>query len=176
MLIAIARALQNPTMHTYVAVHAWVWPVCEIIHFIGMAMLFGTVGLLDLRMLGFGKGLPIRPIEQLVPLGVGGFAMNLFTGWIFVVGAPGGPFDYVENLAFLLKMLFIILAGVNVGLFYLTGTANAAHTIGPQEDAPLAAKIIAGTSLFLWIFVIYFGRMIMYSDAFYTPQYYGLGL
>ena len=176
MLAAIAHALENPAGHAFVAEYAWVWPICEILHFLGMAMLFGSIGLLDLRMLGIGKRLPVGPLEQLVPIGVFGFILNLITGDFFVIGAPNGPADYVENLAFLMKCGAMALAGVNVGAFYLTGIAKAAHEVGPGEDAPVAAKVVAVTSLLLWISVIYFGRMIMYSDAFYTPQYYGLGL
>ena len=65
--------------------------------------------------------------------------------------------------------------GRELGVFYLTGIARAAHEVGPGEDAPVSAKVVAVVSLVLWISVIYFGRMIMYADAFYTPQYYSFG-
>ena len=44
----------------------WLWPLCEMIHFIGMALLIGSVGLLDFRVLGLFKGLPIARLEALV--------------------------------------------------------------------------------------------------------------
>src|SRR3954463_7303948 len=47
----------------------WLWPLCETLHFVGMAMLIGIVGLLDLRMLGFVKGVPLRPLQRLLPWG-----------------------------------------------------------------------------------------------------------
>ena len=59
-----------------------------------------------------------------------------------------------------LKFLFILLAGINLSAFYLTGAARAVDTLGPQDDAPFRAKVIAGTSLFLWLGVIVFGRLI----------------
>jgi len=59
-----------------------------------------------------------------------------------------------------LKLLFIFLAGVNLAAFYLTGAARAVDHLGPDDDAPIRAKLIAGTSLFLWLAVIVFGRLI----------------
>jgi hypothetical protein len=173
MIESLAKLVANPAMHTFVATEAWAWPICEIVHFFGMAILFGTVGLLDLRMLGVAKRLPVAPLERLIPWGIAGFILNLITGYVFIVGAPGGPLDYLGNIAFQFKSLFIVLAGVNVGAFYLTGVSRAAHGVGPGGNAPLAARLVAATSLVLWVGVIYFGRMLMYADAFYTPEYYG---
>jgi hypothetical protein len=167
-LESLSRLLELTNLRTPVNDYASVWPVCESLHFIGMALLFGTIGLLDLRMLGVGKRLPVAPLEALVPWGVFGFALNLVTGFIFVAGNPvGGPIEYLNNLAFEIKMVLIALAGINVGVFYLTGIAHNARRIGPGDDAPLSSKIIAATSLLLWTCVVYFGRMIMYNDTLY---------
>ena len=79
----------------------WLWPLCETLHFIGLALLLGVVGLLDLRMLGFGKDIPLGPLQRLTPWGILGFVINLVTGMLFFVGAPS---QYVTNVAFLFKM------------------------------------------------------------------------
>ena len=63
----LASILESLNLGTLVNAGDWVWPVCEIIHFIGMALLIGSIGILDLRMLGFAKGLPIGRLEVLVP-------------------------------------------------------------------------------------------------------------
>jgi hypothetical protein len=142
----------------------WLWAACESVHFMGMALLIGAVGLLDARMLGLFKGLPIAPLERLVPWGVLGFVINLSTGLVFFAGAPE---QYVENIAFWLKMLFVLLAGVNVSLFYFTGLSRRVDRLGAGEDAPMAAKLIAGVSLFLWFGVLYWGRMLPFiGNAF----------
>jgi hypothetical protein len=142
----------------------WLWAACESLHFMGMALLIGAVGLLDARMLGLFKGLPIAPLERLVPWGVLGFVINLATGIVFFAGAPE---QYVQNIAFGLKMLFVLLAGVNVSLFYLTGLSRRVDRLGAGEDAPMAAKLIAGASLFLWFGVLYWGRMLPFiGNAF----------
>lgn len=151
----------------------WVWPVCEIFHFIGMAMLIGTVGLLDLRVLGLGKGLPIASLERLIPWGVFGFVLNAVTGFVFVAGNPiGGPIVYLENLSFLIKMILILIAGINLLIYYFAGISRAAVATGADDDAAAAAKLVASTSLVLWFGVIFFGRLIMYNDTLL----YALGL
>jgi hypothetical protein len=59
-----------------------------------------------------------------------------------------------------LKLLFLFLAGINLLVFYKTGMSRVVDDLGPGEDAPFLAKAIAGASLFLWLGVIYFGRLI----------------
>jgi hypothetical protein len=72
-----------------------------------------------------------------------------------------------HNVAFGFKMLFIVLAGINVFAFYLTGTARKIETLGPGDNAPLAARVIGGTSLFLWVGVMFWGRMLPFiGNAF----------
>jgi hypothetical protein len=58
------------------------------------------------------------------------------------------------------KIAFILLAGVNVLLFYVSGIFQAVETLGAGEDAPRGAKAIAATSLFLWVGVMFWGRML----------------
>ena len=59
-----------------------------------------------------------------------------------------------------LKLLFIAFAGLNLLLFYVTGMDRAVDDLGPGDDAPIPAKLIAAASLFFWLGVIYFGRLI----------------
>jgi hypothetical protein len=168
LIESLARLLQAANLQPFVNDYSWTWPTCEILHYVGMALLFGTVGMLDLRMLGVGKQLPVAPLERLVGWGVFGFFLNIVTGFIFVAGNPvGGPIDYLNNLAFEIKMGLTLLAGVNMAAVYLTGIAGRAHAVGPGEDAPTSAKVVAAISLALWIGVVYFGRMIMYNDTLY---------
>jgi hypothetical protein len=142
----------------------WIWPLCETLHFMGMAMLVGVVGFLDLRLIGMGKGLPIAPISGLLPWGIAGFLLNLATGFVFYAG---DPLQYSVNPAFRLKMLFVVLAGLNVLVFYATGLRRTVDAVGAGEDAPFAARLLAATSLFLWVGVMYWGRMLPFvGDAF----------
>jgi hypothetical protein len=135
----------------------WLWPAGETLHFMGMVLLLGIVGLLDIRMLGFARGLPPAQLERLIPWAVLGFVINLITGFLFFAG---DPFQYIRNDIFWWKLLFIVLAGLNVLCFYVTGIRKRVDDAGADGEVPMMAKVVAGTSLFLWFGVMYLGRML----------------
>ena len=65
------------------------WVICEVVHFIGLALLIGTVGLLDLRLMGVAKRLPVGAMKPLIRLGNGaGFVLCFLSGVVFVSGDP----------------------------------------------------------------------------------------
>jgi hypothetical protein len=114
-------------------------------------------------MLGIAKGLPLAPMHRLIRWGVAGFTINMVTGTLFFIGTP---YQYIGNIGFTLKMIFIVLAGLNVLIFYLT-VYRRVENLEPGEDAPLPAKIVAAASLLLWLGVISFGRSLPYfGNAF----------
>ena len=153
----------SPTKFTdLMAANKWWWAFLMDLHFIGLALLIGTIGVLDLRMLGVAKQLPIGPLHRLVPWAMAGFGINVVTGILAYIGMSD---YYAYNVAFWLKMLAVLLLGLNAAAFYLTGIFQAVEDLGPGEDAPLPAKFIAATSLFLWFAVIAMGRYIQwFSD------------
>ena len=141
----------------------WWWAFMMDLHFVGLVLLIGTVGILDLRMLGFARQIPIEPLHRLVPWAMAGFGLNLVTG---VLAFTGMDQYYTYNWAFWIKMLAIMLLGLNVAAFYFTGAFESVRSLGPGEDAPPLAKVIAASSLFLWFAVITLGRYIQsYSDT-----------
>jgi hypothetical protein len=150
----------------FVATHDWVWPFCETLHFVGMCTLLGTVGAVDLRILGVAKGIPIKLLEKFIPLGVIAFVINALTGFIFIAGNPvGGPMEYLANLSLQIKMVIVLIAGINLLIFYVAGIEKSLAVVGPEGDAPGRAKAVAAVSIFAWIFVIIMGRFIMYNDT-----------
>ena len=140
----------------------WLSPTFAILHFFGMALLIGSAATIDLRLLGLAKALPLRPLQKLVPWGILGFVINLASGVGLYSGNPG----QFQNAAFAAKMAFVVIAGLNAILFYTTGLASQVNKVAAEQDAPLAAKLVAGASLFLWVGVIYCGRMLPF---FGTP-------
>jgi Family of unknown function (DUF6644) len=144
-------------------VSKWWWAFMMDVHFIGLALLIGTVGALDLRMLGFAKQLPIAPLHRLTPWAMAGFGMNTLTGILAFIGMPN---FYAFDAAFWLKMLALLLLGLNLAAFYLTDAFESVEHLGPGEDAPLRAKCFAAASLVLWFSVIALGRYIQpFSDT-----------
>jgi hypothetical protein len=135
--------------------------VCESLHFIGMAMLVGIVGVFDLRLLGMAKRLPVAPLQRLMPWALLGFVLSLGSGLVFITANPR---QYLAplSLSFVAKMFFILLACLNVLFFYATGLKRAVDGVDAGQDAPLGAKVSAGLSLFLWVGVMYWGRMLQF--------------
>jgi hypothetical protein len=157
----------------FVATYDWVWPLGETLHFVGMSVLLGTVGVVDLRVLGVAKGIPIQLLEKFIPLGVIAFLVNLATGFIFIAGNPvGGPMEYLTNLSLQLKMLIVLIAGINLLVFYFAGIHRTLQSVPADGDASGGAKAVAAVSLAAWIMVIVMGRFIMYNDTLL----YALGL
>jgi hypothetical protein len=157
--------LRWPSLEVIMAV-PWAWPLAETFHFIGLCLLVGIVGMFDLRILGIAKGLPLASLKRLLPWGVFGFVLCLVTGLLFVLGIGANlyndnAYDVIVRDQYLqVKLLFIFLAGLNLLAFYLTGMSRAVDVLGKGDDAPPLAKAIAAASLFLWIGVIVFGRLI----------------
>jgi uncharacterized membrane protein len=134
-----------------------IWGFLMVLHFIGLALIVGTVGILDIRIIGFFKELPGAPLHRFVPWALAGLAVNIITGMLAFMGQPQ---SYITSEAFWLKILALLLLGVNAAAFYLTGIFGEIENLQAGEDAPISAKLIAASGLFLWFAVITFGRYI----------------
>jgi H+/Cl- antiporter ClcA len=152
-------------MQAFVNAHEWIWSVLQMIHYVGMSLIIGIIGTLDLRILGLFKSIPIAALRPLVPWAVAGFFGNLLTGIMFVTGKDSGPTYYTDNLSFQLKMLFLLLVFVNLLIFTLTDLETRTYATPADGNAPTAAKAVAAFSLVAWIMVIFFGRTMQYNDT-----------
>lgn len=137
---------------------SWLWPASESLHFIGLCMLIGGAGLLDLRLLGMFRGLAIRHVKALMPWAIAGFLINAGTGLLFLVMQPH---LYLTSGVWWTKVAFLGLAGANA-LFFETRLAVPALALDPDAETSAAMKIIGGLSLFSWFAVLYCGRMLPY--------------
>jgi len=154
-----------PVVENFLRSNSWGWSLNECLHYVGLCLLIGAVGMFDLRLLGIARRLPVKPLRQLLPWGAFGFVLCVVSGLTFVTGlranVPVEAYDALMTDRYLQwKLLFILFAGMNLLAFYLTGMSRAVDRLGPGDDAPPMAKAIAGTSLFLWVGVVYWGRLI----------------
>lgn len=140
---------------------SWGWPAIESLHFIGLTLLFGSIVVWDLRLLGMASRVPIAAFHRLVPFAVLGFALNATTGAMFVMAEAN---QYIYNRAFQFKLLFLVLAGLNVLVFYVTMFRRVA-ALGPGAAPPPGVKVSGALSLAFWTAVIICGRLI----TFYRP-------
>ncbi len=152
---------------------AWAWPIAESIHFVGLSLLVGAIGTFDLRLLGLMHRVPIAVVHRFVPFAILGFVLNVASGLCFLMTEPD---QYTYNPSFHWKMVFLAIAGVNAGVFYLTSYRRV-FADGALLDAPRRAKVIAAISLSAWLGVIICGRLLTFYrpvQCVYQPQAIGV--
>ena len=139
---------------------AWAFPTLETLHFMGLCVLFGTLMVIDLRLLGIARFIPMGPAMSFIPITIGAFCVNLLTGIGFLCT---DPFRYYPNIAFRIKMVLILLAGLNALWFQFVETPELKAL---KEGMPTSfrVKFVAGLSLVLWVSVIVMGRMMPYFE------------
>lgn len=141
-----------------VEANEWFWPSLEIFHFIGLCLLLGGLIIIDLRMVGFFRSISTAAVHKLLPMVLIGFAINLITGILFWFG---DPMRYAVNIAFQIKMVLIVIAGINA-LVYQFKLEPVMHTWNDDEPTPVLAKTVAYLSLVCWLGVLLLGRLIPY--------------
>jgi hypothetical protein len=141
----------------FVLDHPWVWPICEVFHFVGLCLLFGVTLLVNLRLAGFISGFPLGDLTRLLPWAVAGLGINIVTGMLFFLAAPE---QYTQNSAFIWKMGLVLLGGLS--LLYPTMFDEEADSTFGFLHAAATRKLIAACSVVIWIGVIFFGRYLPY--------------
>ena len=156
---AYAPAWPSPaaTGAAFVIDNPWVWPICEVLHFVGLCILFGVVLLVNLRMMGFLTGVALADVNRLLPWGMTGLVINIVTGMLFFLAAPD---QYTQNSAFAWKMGLMLLGALS--LLYPTMFDQENPSKPDVLHAPLTRKLVATCSIAIWIGVIFFGRFLPY--------------
>jgi hypothetical protein len=160
---ALIDWLLTTKLSWFVTTYRWVWPISETLHFCGLTILAGTVGLFDLRVLGFAKGIEPRALHALLRWGFAGFAVSVVTGVMFISATPD---QYFYNDAFKLKVVFLFLMGTNAALFYWREFPRI-RALGPNDDAATSTKWVAAASLLFLVAVMLCGRML----TFFRPPF-----
>src|SRR5262249_2269776 len=136
----------------------WLFPSAEIVHFFGLCLLFGAVLVIDLRLLGFGRGVPIKRVLAFVPVATLGLVLKPVSGRVVICASPE---NYWPSTAFRLKLLAIILAGLNGLWFQFTEARHIAH-LADDAETGWKTKSVALLSLSAWTIVIILGRFLPY--------------
>jgi hypothetical protein len=142
---------------------SWMFPLLETIHVFSLIAVLGTIALVDWRLLGFAsRDHSVANLSrQALPWTWGGFVLAVVSGALMTAGQAG---EYVTNPAFQLKLLLIVLAGINMAAFHLLPwrTVSAWDT---RTAPPVAARLAGALSLLLWIGVIAAGRWIAFTHG-----------
>ncbi len=158
MTDAIVQAITGTAINEWILSSYWLWPLLEILHFIGLSLLLGSMLIVDLRLAGLLRQIDIMATHRLLPWAIIGFSINLVTGALFFLGDPG---RYSVNIGFQIKMILVLIAGVNAIWFFRTVNPHI-ESWDPHGDTSAQAKLVAVVSLGAWFGVLLLGRLIPY--------------
>lgn len=163
MTEAIVEWLRSTSLSQVMSQSPVLWPICEMLHFIGLALLIGGAGLIDFRLMGFLKSVPVSAIMQVRKWAVLGIVINVITGTLFFIGAPG---QYIGNSSWYFKLAFLAVATINIVIFE-TRQGTRMLTLAAGQATPASFKIAGVVSMGSWLMVLYFGRMLPFiGNAF----------
>jgi len=130
---------------------AWAYPALEVVHLSGIALLFGNLVLLELRVFGLGAALPVRELARLsLGLALAGFSLAAASGLLMFASQPA---ELLANRAFSLKMLLLLAAACNAGWFHGRGSLHKLDGL---------ARVQMLLSTLIWLAVLVCGRWIAY--------------
>jgi hypothetical protein len=159
--------------------HAWstalheslyMYPLTESVHVWALTLFVGFAIILDLRLVGVAfKRIPVSVLAQrLLPWTITGFVIMIITGAMLFYAIPVRSY---MNVFFRIKVVMLILAGINVWVFH-GGIFRRVVDWDTDPKPPSRARFAGFASLFLWACIIFAGRMIAYNwfDCDRQPQ------
>jgi hypothetical protein len=163
-LQSLWESIDSSPVGDFIASSAWAFPTLETLHVIAIATVFGTVAIMDLRLLGLAsKSDRITELSRdTLTWTWGAFLFALLTGTLLWVSKAH---VYMRDPWFYTKMILILVAGANMMVFhYVTWKTIGAWDLGKP---PRAAKIAGMASLAVWILVIFSARVIGFTLGIY---------
>jgi hypothetical protein len=151
--------IERSALATAMRQELWLYPSVEIIHIWGFVMLVGSIAMLDFRLLGLSRRVPVRELAgHLLPWTLGALVLIVPTGLLMFIAHAD---DFITNRAFVLKLVLIFAAGINAVCFHL-GPYRTVDRWNSGVATPAAAKLHAALSLMIWMGVIACGRLLAY--------------
>jgi hypothetical protein len=160
---ALLKALEASGLATRIRDSVFLFPMIESTHVIGLALVVGTIAIIDLRLLGIASTHRSfqRMASDILKWTWAAFALTALTGSLmFITNAS----VYYHNFYFRTKMLLLALTGINMLFFELTA-ARTIHKWDMAPAAPRAGKALAVLSLAMWIGIICVGRLIGFTTS-----------
>jgi uncharacterized protein DUF6644 len=162
-LLSICQWLDSTRLNAALRQSNWAFPALDTIHTLGIVLVAGAIMLVDLRLLGLGlRGVPIpQLVQRIVPATLAGFGLMLVTGGLLFTSEAVKMY---HSPAFRIKVVLLILAGLNALIFHRTVYRDAVHW--NPKSAPFRARLTALLSLIFWIAIIAAGRAIAYAPGY----------
>ena len=162
-IASLLKWLEATDLATKIRDSLLLFPLIESTHVIGLALVFGTITIIDLRLLGVASVERSfqRMASDILKWTWAAFALTSVTGTLmFITNAH----VYYDNFYFRMKMVLLVLAGLNMLAFELT-TGRAVHRWDQDPSAPPTGKAVAVLSIAIWIGVIVMGRLIGFTTS-----------
>ena len=156
----ILNWLESSIIGVWVAQSLWGYPIVLSSHAVGMAIVVGTVVVLNLGVLGYPREIPIASFGNLKFVAWSGVALNVLSG---IAQFCGDPSRFFFHPVFWIKMALIALGAVSVW-FVFRALPEAKQLAGTEP--PGSAKIVAALSLVFWPAAIVAGRLIAYIEFY----------
>ena len=155
---ALLARVEETAVSTAIRETTWLFPVVETVHVLALTLVVGTIATFDLRLIGWAsRQLPVtRLARELLPWTWGGFVAAVVSGAL-LFGSKA--IHYAENPAFQLKVVLLILSGVNM-LVFQTVTFRRVAEWDTALPPPARARTAGALSLIFWIGVVAAGRWI----------------
>lgn len=162
-LDAFLKSLEASGLATRIRDSLFLFPLIESTHVFGLALVFGTIAIIDLRLLGIASTQRSfqRMSSDILKWTWAAFALTALTGALmFSTNAR----VYYHNSFFRTKMLLLALSGINMLVFERTA-GRTIHSWNKAPSAPTVGKAVAVVSLTLWISIIFMGRLIGFTTS-----------
>jgi len=159
-MFSFCQWLENSSWATAIHQSLWLFPMLETAHLFGIVSLVGATSALDLRLIGLTmKGEPVsRLARRLLPWAWAGLTIQVVTGFCLFASEATRCF---ENKAFRIKMVMLVLAGLNALIFHET-VYRRVTTWDEAPATPLGAKFAGCCSILLWFGIVAAGRWIAF--------------
>jgi hypothetical protein len=160
-LTAFMQWLQALPLAVSIHEAKWLFTTIEVIHVVAITTVLGSIAMVDLRLLGLAS--VERPFTEVArPIlrwTWAAFALAAVTGSLLFISQAS---DYFVSTTFRIKMLIMVLAGINMLIFEFI-TARGVESWNTKPTPPTAARLAGGISLSSWILVFMFGRLTGFS-------------
>lgn len=156
----VLTRLQELNLPTQIRESDWMFPTIETVHVFALVLVVGTIMTVDLRLLGVAnKERPFSEVAaEMLPWTWTAFAIAALAGLLMF---SSKALTYYGNIPFRLKMLCLLLAGINMAMFHCLGTRRLAAW--DRGRPPLTARLAGGASLLLWTTIVAAGRWIGFT-------------
>ncbi|HET7887434.1 MAG TPA: DUF6644 family protein [Bradyrhizobium sp.] len=149
--------LQSTPIAIAIAENDLLFPWIESVHVLAIVLVVGTISIVDLRLLGIAS-LDIsakRLMRDIIPYTWAAFAVAAITGSLMF---SSDATHYGHNRLFQIKLVMLVLAGINMAVFHLFGERDIERWEAPGARTPASAKTAATISLVAWVAIVSLGR------------------